>query len=100
MEMQILNLISQTEFLLRKFKNARQRFATDEQGAVLVFALMLFVSMVMMGGLAVDLMRAETTRTTMANTLDRSTLVASGRSQKRLPKSVVEDYFTKAGMTG
>ena len=99
MESQILNRISQTEFLLRKFRNARQRFANDENGAVLVFALVLFVLMVMMGGLAVDLMRAETTRTTIANTLDRSTLAASGLSQKLLPKSVVEDYFAKAGMT-
>ena len=99
MESRILKRISQTEFMQRKFMNARKRFAKEEDGAVLVFALVLFVLMVMMGGLAVDLMRYETTRTTLQNTLDRSTLAASSLSQTLLPESVVRDYFAKAGMT-
>ena len=82
----------------REFKAAHQKFAKDEDGAVLIFALFLFVLMVMMGGLAVDLMRYETTRTTLQNTLDRSTLAASSLSQTLDPTSVVQDYFTKAGV--
>ena len=78
---------------------AHKRFAKDEGGAVLVFALVLFILMVMMGGLAVDLMRYETTRTALQNTLDRSTLAAASLSQKLTPESVVRDYFAKAGLT-
>ena len=78
---------------------AHKRFAKDEGGAVLVFALVLFILMVMMGGLAVDLMRYETTRTSLQNTLDRSTLAAASLSQDLPPESVVRDYFAKAGLT-
>ncbi len=90
--------ISETKDMQRGFKAAHQRFAKEEDGAVLVFALFLFVLMVMMGGLAVDLMRYETTRTTLQNTLDRSTLAASSLSQTLDPSDVVQDYFTKAGV--
>jgi Flp pilus assembly protein TadG len=78
---------------------SRKRFAKDESGAVLVFSLVLFVLMVMMGGLAVDLMRYETTRTTIQNTLDRATLASANLSQTLDPEDVVRDYFAKAGMT-
>lgn len=78
---------------------ARKRFAKDESGAVLVFSLVLFVLMIMMGGIAVDLMRYETTRTTLQNTLDRSTLAAASLSQSLDPEAVVRDYFAKAGLT-
>ena len=78
---------------------AHKRFAKDEDGAVLVFALVLFLVMVMMGGLAVDLMRYETTRTSLQNTLDRSTLAAASLSQTLNPEAVVRDYFAKAGLT-
>ena len=77
----------------------RKRFVKDESGAVLVFSLVLFVLMIMMGGIAVDLMRYETTRTTLQNTLDRSTLAAASLSQSLDPEAVVRDYFAKAGLT-
>lgn len=54
--------------------------------------------MVMMGGLAVDLMRYEQTRTTLQNTLDRATLASASLTQTLNPRTVVADYFTKAGM--
>ena len=90
--------------LLATFKHnalsaARKRFAKEEDGAVLVFSLVLFVLMIMIGGLAVDLMRYETTRTTIQNTLDRSTLASANLSQTLDPETVVRDYFAKAGMT-
>lgn len=89
--------------LLATFKHnalsaARKRFAKEEDGAVLVFSLVLFVLMIMMGGIAVDLMRYETTRTTLQNTLDRSTLAAASLSQSLDPEAVVRDYFAKAGL--
>jgi Flp pilus assembly protein TadG len=99
MESQILKRICKTKFIQSALNDARRRFAKDESGAVLVFSLTLFILMVMMGGLAVDLMRYETTRTTLQNTLDRSTLAAASLSQTLDPESVVRDYFAKAGIS-
>ena len=75
------------------------RFGTSQDGTMTVFALMLFFLMVMMGGLAVDLMRYESTRTTLQNTLDRATLAAASLTQELDGEDVVNDYFAKAGMT-
>lgn len=74
------------------------RFAVQQDGSLQIFALGLFMLMVMMGGLAVDLMRYEGTRTNLQNTLDRSTLAAASLTQGLEPKSVVTDYFKKAGL--
>lgn len=74
-------------------------FRRDEDGTLTIFAFTLFMLMVMMGGLAVDLMRFEATRTTLQNTLDRATLASASLTQTLDPKSVVHDYFDKAGMT-
>ncbi len=74
------------------------RFRRSEDGALIIFGLILFVLLLMMGGLVVDLMRYETTRTTLQNTLDRSTIAAASISQKLDRASVVRDYMTKAGI--
>ena len=73
-------------------------FARDEDGALILFSLMLFLLMCMMGGVAVDLMRFEQQRTEMQQTLDRSVLAAASMSQALNPQDVVEDYFAKAGL--
>ncbi|MDB5659473.1 MAG: hypothetical protein JWS10_2088 [Cypionkella sp.] len=77
---------------------ALKRFCAAQDGSLTVLALCLFLLMVMMGGLAVDLMRYEQTRTTLQNTLDRATLAAASLTQSLEPKNVVADYFTKAGL--
>ncbi len=74
------------------------RFWTAQDGSLTILALSLFLLMVMMGGLAVDLMRYEQTRTTLQNTLDRATLASAALTQSLDPADVVADYFTKAGM--
>ena len=74
------------------------RFRRDESGALVIFALMLTVMMMMMGGIAVDLMRYESRRTSLQNTLDRSTLAAAALTQDLVPRAVVDDYFRKAGL--
>lgn len=91
--------ISAAAFKHSGLSTARRRFAKAEDGAVLVFSLVLFILMIMMGGVAVDLMRYETTRTTLQNTLDRSTLASASLSQGLDPETVVRDYFSKAGMS-
>jgi Flp pilus assembly protein TadG len=74
------------------------RFYSDTSGTLVIFGLLLLMLMVMMGGIAVDLMRYETARTTLQNTLDRSTLAAASLSQSQDPTAVVNDYFLKAGI--
>lgn len=75
-----------------------RRFASDTGGALVIFGLMLFLLMIMMGGIAVDLMRYESTRTSLQNTLDRSTLAAASLTNPLDPASVVDDYLLKAGL--
>lgn len=73
-------------------------FAAETGGTLVIFGLMLFLLMIMMGGIAVDLMRYESTRTSLQNTLDRSTLAAAALTQSLDPESIVDDYFLKAGL--
>lgn len=75
-----------------------RRFRQDEAGTLVIFALMLSILMLMMGGIAVDVMRYESRRTSLQNTLDRSTLAAAALSQTIDPHDVVNDYFLKAGL--
>lgn len=77
---------------------AVQRFVADTAGNLTVFAFSLFLMMVMIGGVAVDLMRYESTRTSLQNTLDRATLAAAALSQQLEAEDVVIDYFGKAGL--
>lgn len=74
-----------------------RRFSRDEGGAMILFGLMLLVVMFMVGGLAVDLMRYENQRVEVQQTADRATLAAASMRQDLDPRSVVEDYFAKAG---
>ena len=75
------------------------RFVGDERGAMLVFALMMFILMLAIGGLAVDVMRHEALRTKLQSTTDRAVLAAASLDQSADPEGVVDDYFAKAGMS-
>jgi Flp pilus assembly protein TadG len=83
----------------KKSSANRRPFGRAENGNITVFALTLFVLMTMMGGFAIDLMKYEQTRTTLQNTLDRSTLAAAALTQERDPETVVRDYFHAAGIS-
>ena len=76
-----------------------RRFGRNEDGSLVIFALMLSLLMIMMGGIAVDVMRYETRRTSLQNTLDRSTLAAAALTQGLDPRAVVNDYFLRAGLS-
>jgi Flp pilus assembly protein TadG len=88
-----------TPRFLEMARQALRRFADDTRGSLIILTLLLFVLMAFMGGLAVDMMRYEQTRTALQNTLDRATLAAAAMTQTQDPKAVVEDYFAKAGMS-
>ena len=75
-----------------------QRFRTDEKGTLTAFALMMMFWMIMVGGLAIDLIRHEQVRTDLQQTLDRSILAAASMNQELNPEDVVNDYFDKAGL--
>lgn len=74
-------------------------FSRREDGSITVFAIFMIFMMLMVCGIAVDLMKNEMTRTKVQNTLDRAILAASDLEQKLEPDDVVDDYFAKAGMT-
>ncbi|SLN40173.1 TadE/TadG family type IV pilus assembly protein [Pseudooctadecabacter jejudonensis] len=74
------------------------RFRKDEDGAMIIFSLFMFVMILWLGGMSVDLMRFETTRAKLQGTLDRATLAAADLDQTQPPAEVVKDYFRKAGM--
>ena len=74
-----------------------RRFRRDEEGGLIILALFFFLGMVMVSGLAVDLMRFETARVINQATMDRAALAAAGLAQPLDPKDVVIDYYVKAG---
>jgi len=76
------------------------RFCHDDSGALIIFGLMLFVLLTMMGGFAVDLMRFEERRTHLQNSLDRCTLMAASLTNQLDPESVVVDCMDKSGLAG
>lgn len=76
-----------------------KHFGRDESGAMTPFTTMMFFLMLLIGGLAIDVMRHERTRVMLQQTLDNSVLAAAARSQALDPKVVVADYFDKAGLS-
>jgi hypothetical protein len=84
--------------ILAAARDYSRRFTRDEEGSLIVFGMFLFVLMMMMGGLAVDLMRYEQRRTALQQTIDRSVLAAASLTQDLDPEGVVNDYFDKAGL--
>jgi Flp pilus assembly protein TadG len=73
------------------------RFRREEDGSIILFSLFLFVLMILIGGMAVDLMRFETRRVHVQNTLDSAMLAAADLDQDLDPEDVVRDYFATAG---
>lgn len=75
-----------------------RRFHREEDGAMVFFSLMLFMMILLVGGVGVDLMRNEMTRTRLQSTLDRAVLAAADLDQQLNPEEVVQDYFGKSNM--
>jgi Flp pilus assembly protein TadG len=75
------------------------RFARDEDGAMVVFGVYMFLIILMVGGIGIDLMRFERERANLQYTLDRAVLAAADLDQTLSPSDVVADYFAKAGLS-
>ena len=82
----------------RKLKSRLAAFRKNEDGSLIIFTLYLFIMMLIIGGLAVDFMRYEVTRSRIANTLDRAILAAADLDQSMDPNLVVQNYFSINGM--
>lgn len=75
-----------------------RQFASDEDGALVGFAVFMFLMILLVGGVGIDVMRSEMKRTRMQHTLDRAVLAAADLNQSLKPQDVVNDYFDKSGM--
>lgn len=84
----------------RRVASKPKRFARDEGGAMIIFGLIIFVIMLLAGGMAVDFMRFEHERASVQYTLDRSILAAAALQQPLEPEDVVSDYFQKSDVGG
>ncbi|MFK7751453.1 MAG: pilus assembly protein TadG-related protein [Sedimentitalea sp.] len=79
-------------------KDLVRAYAREEDGSLLIFAVYVFVLILMVGGIGVDLMRFERDRADLQYTLDRAVLAAADLDQTLDPSAVVADYLSKAGL--
>lgn len=73
----------------------RRDISGNDDGGMLYLGLVLLVLMLMIGGIAVDMMRYEMSRTRLQQTADRAVLAAASMSQTLPTEVVVQDYFDK-----
>lgn len=93
--MKRINVMSKS----RSLRSQIRLFSTDETGTMTAFGLFLFFSMLLICGMAVDLMHFEAKRTLVQATIDRAVLAAADLDQELDAEVVVDDYFAKAGMS-
>lgn len=84
---------------LRRCAARLRHFCQNEQGSLVIFGLFLLLIMLAVTGMAVDVIRAETTRTQLQNTMDRAVLAAADLNNELDAEGVVEDYFERAALS-
>ena len=76
-------------------------FRSDEKGSLTIFSLFIFLLLLMMSGMAVDLIRHERMRVDLQNTIDTAVVAASSLSQEAQTEAevdaLVREYVEKAG---
>ena len=77
-----------------------RRFRKDEDGGLIVLTLLLLISMLVVGGMAVDFMRYESERTKLQSVSDRAVLSAANLNQNRNPQDTLEEFFAAEGYAG
>lgn len=85
-------------FPRRRLPAMLQRFAREEDGLVTLFAILMILLMILMGGVGVDLMRHERERSRVQAVADRAVLAAADLDQTLSPEAVARDYFDKSGL--
>ncbi|NDR59615.1 Tad domain-containing protein [Aliiruegeria sabulilitoris] len=76
-----------------------EKFVREQDGGLIVFSLFILICMMLAIGMSIDVARFEYNRAKLQHTLDRAVLAAANLEQTLDPKSVVEDYFKKAGLS-
>ena len=83
-------------------KPTRNAFRKDETGSLVIFSLFIFILLLMMAGMAVDLVRHEQERVKIQNTIDTAVVAASSLTQGMETKAevtaLVKDHMAKAGL--
>jgi Flp pilus assembly protein TadG len=88
-----------------RLRETLTRFRHDERGGITIMGLLLLVSMLVVGGMAVDFMMFEGRRAALQGVTDRSVLAAAKLGEDCAAEaeahavSVVLDYFEIAGQT-
>ncbi|MEP2184756.1 Tad domain-containing protein, partial [Roseibium sp.] len=70
-----------------------RRFAREEDGLVTLFAILMILLMILLGGVGVDLMRHERERSRVQAVADRAVLAAADLDQTLSPGAVARVYF-------
>ena len=79
-----------------------RRFGRRDDGSMAVFSVFVFFAMLLVGGLAIDMMRNENERVRMQNTADRAVLAATSLRENvsnATPQQIVDAYFAAEGLT-
>lgn len=100
----VLEMTSFGNQAARRPRRSGTDFLRNEDGIIAPLVLVFFFLMLVIGGIAVDVMRFETQRVAVQNTLDRATLAAASMEQalssdNTKAETVVRDWFTKAGIS-
>lgn len=74
-----------------------KEFGRDEEGGIIILSILLLITMLVVGGMAVDFMRFESERAQLQSVADRATLSAASLDQTLDGKDVIVDFFEKAG---
>ena len=87
--------------VLRKAWIDAESFRTSEGGSLTIFSIFLFILILFITGMAVDVMRYESERASIQNTLDSAVIAASSLSQTASTdaeiEALVKDYVSKSG---
>lgn len=95
----IKNRLARLQPALAPLRCGLDRFRRAEDGSMTIFGVYLTILIIMLGGIAVDVMRNEQVRTAVQNVEDTAVLAATNLNQSLDAEAVVKDYFAKAGMS-
>ena len=93
-------LASKLALIKRSRRAVLKKFGRDEDGSIIVMTLVLLVTMLVLGGMAVDFMRFESRRALLQSVADRSVLAAASLDQTLPGEEVIIDFYDKAGFGG
>lgn len=93
-QMRAMNIIASA---ISKATNATRLFRRDEDGALIIFSLYAVSVMIMLGGIAVDVIVTEEKRTKLQYTIDGAVLAAADLNQTLDGAQIMHGHFMAAG---